>query len=133
MPTEDNEIGDLGEIIRRLGDELTNPERPFTGQPYTYSGERGKTEVKGILFRDLADCIVCAFVDAAAFSIEDEEKRDEMYRRADDGTLNWNDVYDLDFSDVDPIAIVQNACCRVEKAMGIFPNIPGLTELDDAN
>lgn len=117
---------DLGDIITGLSDHLTDPSRPFTGQPHTDNGERGKTEVKGIRFRDLADCIVRAFIDAAGFTIEDEELRDALYRRAEDGTLNYNDVYLLDLSQMDPLALLKNTCCRVEKVMGIFPNVPKL-------
>lgn len=117
---------DLNDIIVQLGDHTTDPKRPFTGQVHTHNGERGKTEVKGIRFRDLADCIVKAWIDAAGHTINDEALREELRRRADDGTLNHNDVYLLECGDVDPIALVQNVVCRVEKAMGIFPNIPKL-------
>ena len=37
-------------------------------------------------------------------------------------------IYALDApGSVDPDAVAQNFCCEVEKAMGIFPNVPGLT------
>lgn len=118
---------ELGEIIEALSDHTTDPNRPFTGQAHTFNGWRGKTEVRGIRFRDLADCIVKAFVDAAA-----GPEQDELRRRADDGTLYYNDVYQLDLSEVDPLALQQNVCCRVEKAMGIFPNLPSeLRTYDD--
>ncbi len=117
-------IDDLGGIVTGLSDHTTDPERPFTGQPHTVNGERGMTEVKGIRFRDLADCIVKAWIDAAGHTIQDETLRDELCRRSDDGTLNYNDVYKLECGDVDPLALMQNVCCRVEKAMGIYPNVP---------
>lgn len=129
-------MSELDGIIHELSNHLTDPNRPFTGQPHTDNGERGKTEVKGIRFRDLADCVVKAFVDAAGFSIEDEAEREELYRRADDGTLNYNDVYRLDLSKMDPLALMQSVCCRVEKAMGIYPNVPKLhyeSEAEDDN
>lgn len=107
----------LSNTIMSLSDYTTDPDRPFTGQPHTDHGERGKTEVKGIRFRDLADCVVKAFVDSIP------GLSDELYRRADDGTLNYNDLYDLDTSEMDPLALIQNISCRVEKAMGIYPNI----------
>ena len=132
MPDEWPEYNpSLNELIAGLSDELTCPSRPFTGQPHTAAGERGKTEIRGIRFRDLADCVVCAFVDAAAFTIKDEEKRDTLYRRADDGTLDWNDVYELDLGQMDPLALVQNISCRVEKLMGIYPNVGKLEPDDD--
>ena len=118
---------DLGDIIESMTDHTTDPDRPFTGQPQTYQGERGKTEVKGIRFRDLADCVARVFVDAAGFDIEDEVVRDELYRRAEDGTLNYNDLYTLNLSKMDPVALIQNIGCRVEKVMGIYPNVPRLS------
>lgn len=114
---------ELSDIVTALGDHTTDPDRPFTGQPHTDNGERGKTEVRGIRFRDLADCVIKALIDSASHTIEDKLLRDELVRRADDGTLNYNDVYKLRCGDVDPIALSQNITCRVEKAMGIFPNI----------
>lgn len=122
---------DLGAIIDGLTDELIDPDRPFTGQPHTDAGERGKTEVKGIRFRDLADCIVQAFVDAASLDCEDERVGEELRKRAEDGTLNYNDVYKLDLSKMDPLALMQNVCCRVEMRMGIYPNVPGLETSND--
>jgi len=116
-------MSELGEIITNMSDHSTDPGRPFTGQPWTINGNRGKTEVKGIRFRDLADCIVKAWIDSAVHTIEDESLLDELSRRSEDGTLNYNDVFKLEGGDVDPLALMQDVCCRVEKAMGIFPNI----------
>ena len=116
MMCESNDFN-LGDAIMALSDHTTDPNRPFTGQKHTDQGERGKTEVKGIRFRDLSDCVVKAFVDSTP------GLSDELYERADDGTLNYNDLYDLDLTEMDPLALTQNICCRVEKAMGIYPNI----------
>lgn len=110
----------LEDIISNLSDQTTDPDRPFTGQCHTDQGERGKTEVKGIRFRDLADCIIKAFIDSAGFTLDNY---DEMRQRANDGTLNYNDVDELDLSQMDPIALLQNICYRVEKAMDIYPNL----------
>jgi hypothetical protein len=117
---------DLGNILMGLTDHTTDPDRPFTGQPHTENGQRGATEIKGIRLRDLADCIVKAWIDAASHTIEDENLQEELIGRADDGTLNYNDVYKIDCGDVDPLALMLSVCCRVEKAMGIFPNVPRL-------
>ena len=65
-----------------------------------------ETEVKGICFRDLADCIVKAFIDSV-------ETTEELQDRANDGTLNYNDLYTLDLSRMDPVALLLNVCCRV--------------------
>lgn len=117
---------DLRDIISGLTDFTTDPDRPFNGQPHTDQGERGKTEIKGIRYRDLADAVCKAWIDAAGHTIEDEQLRDELRQRADDGTLNYNDLYELECGDVDPVALIQSVCCRVEKLMGIYPNVPRL-------
>lgn len=122
MSTDD----DLSDLIMGLSDHTTDADRPFTGQPHTDNGERGKTEVQGIRFRDLADCVVKAWIDAAGHTIEDEALRDELRERADDGTLNYNDLYQLECGDIDPLALVQSVSVRVEKMMGIYPNVPPL-------
>ncbi len=113
---------DLGDIITGLSDHTTHPDRSFCGQRHTMQGERGKTEVKGIRFRDLADCIVRAFVCATP------GVSDELRERADDRTLNYNDLFTLDTTEMDPLALVQNIGCEVERAMGIFPNVPGVED-----
>jgi len=117
---------ELSDAIEALTDHTTDLNRPFTGQPQTENGERGKTEIKGIRFRDLADCLVRAFVNAAALDLKDEKLTQELYRRAKDGTLNYNDLYKLDLSKMDPMSLIQNVNCEVEKMMGIFPNVPKL-------
>lgn len=114
----------FGEIITSLTDNTTDKDRPFTGQSHTDQGERGKTEIKGIRFRDLADCVVRAFVAAANFDCDEE-----LNQRARDGTLNYNDLFTLDLDKMDPVALIQNIGCEVEKAMGIFPNIPESTDV----
>ena len=126
MDEEIDGIEGILDLIMSLSDDGTDPDRPFTGQPHTGGGERGKTEVKGIRFRDLADCVAKAWIDAAGHTVE-EELCDELRKRADDGTLNYNDLYTLQCGDIDPIALIQSVGCRVEKAMGIFPNVPKLT------
>ncbi len=120
-------MDDMGDMIFRMSDHTTDPNRPFTGQRHTFSGTRGKTKVKGIRFRDLTDCVVKALVDVAGSTVENVE---EMRRRADDGTLNHGDVYDLDLSQIDPLALAQSINCRVEKAMGIYPNCCSSTGLE---
>ena len=108
---------DIGKMITDLSDHTTDKNRPFSGQAHTHQGERGKTEVKGIRFRDLADCAVRAFV------VSCETAGGELRKRCDDGTLNHNDLFTFDMEDMDPLAFIQNLCCEVEKAMGIFPNV----------
>ena len=124
------EDSDLPDILAGLTDFTTDPERPFNGQRHTSQGERGKTEVRGIRYRDLSDAVCKAWIDAAGHTIEDEQLRDELRQRADDGTLNYNDLYELECGDVDPVALILSVCCRVEKLMGIYPNVPRLRGSD---
>lgn len=124
------EDSDLPDIISSLTNFTTDPERPFNGQRHTSQGERGKTEVRGIRYRDLSDAVCKAWIDAAGHTILDEGLQDELRQRADDGTLNYNDLYELECGDVDPVALIQNVCVRVEKLMGIYPNVPRLRRSD---
>jgi len=101
-----------------LTDHTTNPSRPYDGQPWTDQGERGKQIVGGIRFRDLSDAVAKGF----AYSTG-EAKWNE---KAENNTLNYSDLYKMDLSDIDPVAVIQNVCCEVEKMMGIYPNVPPL-------
>lgn len=97
--------------------------RPYSGQPHTDHGERGKTEISGITFRDLRDCFVRAcFLSAGHI-------HPAGYEQADKGvnaTLCENDLYELDFDEIDIVAVSQNLTCEIERMMGIFPNVPDL-------
>jgi len=88
-------------------------DRPYDGQPQTDTGERGKTFVSNVTFRDLRDCFVIGCFEASGLSPNEYPKS----------------LYDLPWKDMDPIAVFQNMSCAVEKRMGIFPNVPGLKEV----
>lgn len=91
-----------------------DPTRPYDGQPHTDTGERGKTEVKGLTFRDLRDCFIRACYESSGLPIEE-----------------WpGSVYDLPFDDMDILALATNLSNNVEKFMGIFPNVPRLPPAD---
>lgn len=81
-------------------------ERPYNGQRWTTEGIRGKTEIKGITYRDLRDCFIRACYDS------------------DPSRKYPKSIYDLDWDNIDIIAVCQNMCCWVERYMGIFPNLP---------
>lgn len=91
-------------------------DRPYNGQPHTDLGERGKTELKGITFRDVRDCFVIAAFLASPQGYPEERR---------------GSIYDLDLNDIDPIAWSQNLACELERRMGIFPNVPELRHDDD--
>jgi hypothetical protein len=99
----------------------TDPNRPFIGQDHTDEGERGKTEVKGIRFRDLCDCVVKGLFSAAEHESIDF---DEKCKRVENNTITYTDMYGLRLAEMDPNALIQRISCEVEKAMGIYPNIP---------
>lgn len=113
-------------------DYRNDRERPYNGQPWTDQGERGKTEVKGLTMRDIADCIVKAFLlssctdDKQAFdyACKTEGRVITPYEKAETGTWRYQDMYEIDLSKISPGAVIQNATCEIEKMMGIFPNIP---------
>lgn len=100
-------------------------DRPYIGQMHTSLGERGKTEIKGITFRDLRDCFIRAICLSAGHL--NKELSDEA-DKGEDAALCENDLYKLDLNELDPMAVCQNLCCEVERIMGIFPNVPPLEE-----
>jgi len=127
--------GNDKDLIKKLEFELdaidgstswdNSRERPYNGQPWTDSGQRGAQEVKGITMRDLCDCLVQGFL---ASSDPDQKlqdktfalsKNEEWYKKGD---WRYNDLYKIDLDKVDPRAVIQNFSCFVEKYMGIFPN-----------
>ena len=105
-------------------DYSNSRDRPYDGQPHTDYGERGKTEIKGITFRDLRDCFVKGFLLACHDS--------EIYTKVEKGTWREQDVYNACQKDpgIDPIAAAQNMSNEIEKMMGIYPNVPELIEND---
>lgn len=111
MEDIDKFFEDINEEIERISpsDYLTTlvRDRPYDGQPHTDTGERGKTEVKGVTFRDLRDC----FIKGAFHASGIDEKE---YPRT---------IYDLDWNNIDPIAVCQNMSIEVEKLMHIYPNV----------
>ena len=101
--------------------------RPYTGQMHTDTGERGRTEIKGITFRDLRDCYIRAiFLSAGHIAPLQYEEACKGEKAA----LCDNDLFELDMNKIDPIAIVQNLGCEVERIMGIFPNVPKLFDAE---
>lgn len=146
IPVFDMQKGDtLASVMDRIGESMgwhdhnMNRDRPYSGQAHTDEGERGKTEVKGITFRDLRDCFIRAVIlstggsnyqPRTGNSIEDNKIKsriESLYREAEKGdraALCSDDLYGWDLDKIDPMAIAQNLSCEVERIMGIFPNIP---------
>ena len=123
-PEQPNEV-EAEAVMRTITDALygmddhgTDRNRPYDGQPHTDQGERGKTLVSGLTFRDVCDCYVIGFLMATGRS-----------SLAESGTATYNDVYEAAKQDsgFDPLAVMQNMTCEMERRMGIFPNIPRLS------
>jgi hypothetical protein len=100
-------------------DYSNDRDRPYNGQPHTNEGIRGKQEVSGVTMRDVRDCLIKAMLSCA---------QPELASKVEDNTWRIQDVYDIDFNHVDPVAVSQNLTCNIEKMMGIYPNIPKLTD-----
>lgn len=123
-------------------------DRPYNGQPWTVNGKRGQKLVEGLTMRDIGDCFIKAvlssYPDEVYFNVEEFSKcwdfstippkpteylltkqKEGKYLSTKVETGNWRpqDLYELDLSKVDPIAIKQNLVCEIEKMMGVFPNI----------
>ena len=94
--------------------------RPYLGQPHTDEGVRGTQKIRGLTMRDVRDC----FIKGALLSNGVDQPM--LYDKAEKGTWLKDDIYELDWSSIDPIAVAQNMACEIEKMMGIFPNVPKL-------
>ena len=84
--------------------------RQYSGQPQTSLGDRGKTEVKGVTFRDVRDCFIIGAFKASGLG-------EDNYPES---------VYSLPWDKMDIIAVIQSASCEIEKRMGIYPNVSPL-------
>lgn len=97
--------------------------RPYIGQPHTDHGERGRTEICGVTFRDLRDCFIrAAFMSAHHVAPHHYEQS----LKGEDACLCEADLYELDWNALDPGAVARNLSNEIERLMGIFPNVPTL-------
>ena len=101
-------------------------DRPYKGQPHTADGVRGSTQVVGLTMRDIRDCMLRGFVLAHIYEGENREIIEEAFK-GEKGTINSSDLFRM-VGDVDPVAVMQNTLCEIEKVMGIFPNTPQITQ-----
>ena len=118
----DNIEDDLAFFLNTQGsasDYRNDRGRPYNGQAHTDEGERGKQLVEGLTMRDIKDCFVMAMLDSCG----GEDENLVLYQKAQNGTWRHQDVYKI-VGDLDPLAVAQNLTCRIEKMMGIYPNIP---------
>ena len=93
--------------------------RPYDGQAHTDHGDRGKQEVCGITMRDVRDCFVRAIALASGpGALYDEAQKGER------ANICENDLYAVDWGQMDIIAVQQALTCEIERIMGIYPNLP---------
>ncbi len=87
--------------------DIVDRNRPYDGQPWTDTGDRGRTLVEGVTMRDVRDCFILALFDSQPYSETPAQTLD-----------------DLDLENMSLEAISQNMSCWVERYMGIYPNVP---------
>jgi hypothetical protein len=158
-PTSENFKEDLAFNIWSTfssSDYRNDRERPYNGQPHTDHGERGKTEVRGLTLRDICDCLIIAMLKSSPdkdyldkekeflkcwdystdppkptqYLLDMQKQGKYISTKADTGDWRYQDVYKINWNDIDPLAIVQNMSCEIEKMMGIFPNISNIKSTD---
>ena len=128
----------FNDLIEQAFDDLghndhnMSRDRPYTGQPHTDTGERGRTEIKGVTFRDLRDCFIRAYCLSLGAAHPDNMPYYHEAKKGERAALCESDIYKLK-GDIDPMAHFQNFSCEVERIMGIFPNVPELEYVGPAD
>lgn len=97
-------------------------DRPYNGQVHTDDGERGKQLISGLTMRDVRDCFVKGFLQCSG------ARQPELSESVEKGTWRTMDIFKIDLSEIDPLAVAQCMGCEIEKMMGIFPNCELLSE-----
>lgn len=115
------DLSNLGEIINKVAHE---------GQPHTILGIRGQQEIK-LKEIEIAECFLRGMIDGATYY--NLSKDGKLTGNIDVEKLEYHHLIDLVFKvewmlNFDPVAVVQCACCHLEKVLGIFPNVPKLTK-----
>lgn len=132
-------------------DYRNDRERPYNGQSWTDEGKRGKTEVKGLTMRDIRDCLIKAMlvssysekyleekefskcwdysespIKPTAYLLERQDDPDYISTKVELGTWRPQDVYKLNWDNIDPLAVSKNLTLEIKKMMGIYPNVDKL-------
>jgi len=61
--------------------------------------------------------------------LERIKKNEFVGDKVDLGLWRYSDLYLIE-DDFDPIAVIQNTLCEIEKMMGIFPNVPKIDDYE---
>lgn len=112
-----------GQLIEAPSEPTTSRDRPYDGQSHTDNGLRGKTIVEGLTMRDIADCYYRAILHSSGDTLLNEIADSDDIARIKH--MVWHDV---NWSAIDPVAVQQNLTVNIEKMMGIFPNLPEVTD-----
>ncbi len=110
---DENATNNLEFALSTIGgssDYRNDRDRPYNGQSWTAEGERGKTLVEGLTMRDIRDCYVKGYL-LACGGMDSVEA----------GTWRTMDMFKPS-DEPDPLAVILNTLCEVEKMMGIWPN-----------
>ena len=132
-------------------DYRNDRERPYNGQEHTDDGIRGKQLVEGLTMRDIKDCLIKAMLISSAsdkylevdtfmkcwdfttepstptqFLLDHQDEPDFISNKVKIGSWRPQDVFKINWDNIDPLAIAQNLTCEIERMMGIFPNISKL-------
>lgn len=131
-------------------DYRNDRERPYNGQSHTDDGERGKTIVEGLTMRDIRDCLIKAMlisspsnkylnedfskcwdfsqepIKPTQYLLDHQNESDFIYNKVKLDTWRPQDVYKINWENIDPLAICSNLTVEIEKMMGIYPNVPKL-------
>lgn len=132
-------------------DYRNDRERPYNGPPHTDHGKRGEQLVEGLTMRDLVDCLIKAMLvsgpserymdidtyaecwdfstdppTATQFLLDHQDEPDFVSTKVETDNWRYQDIYKLNWDNIDPMAVTQNFACEIEKMMGIFPNVPPL-------
>ena len=115
--------GSFEELLNKVAHE---------GQPHTILGARGQ-QMMTLKDIQIAECFLRGMLDGATYYNLDE--KGELTNNIRSEFLEYHHLIDLIYkvkwlTDFDPVAIVQNASCHMEKVLGIFPNVPGLKTED---
>jgi O-glycosyl hydrolase len=63
------------------------------------------------------------------YLLDHQNEPDFISTKVELGTWRPQDVYKINWEDVDPLAIAKNLTCEIEKMMGISPNVPILQDV----
>lgn len=98
--------------------------RNYGGQHQTFQGSRGGLQVKGLTTRDISDCIVRSFLKCSRDQLVEMSSEEEHDRKMSRDEYEYNTLYKLDLNKLDPIAVLQNTVCEIEKMMDVYPYLP---------